>query len=374
MRLAARSEGSVFSARDLIKWCGRCRSGGLQLATCRRFGYDPSAGGEKFMMLRQFVLSSSCAVALTFGGATASAQDYPTRPVTFVVPYAAGGTLDTVARKLGNSLSERFGKSFLIENRTGGGTVIGANAVAKAAPDGHTILMGSSTPLAINATLYKNLPYDTKTDLKLLALVAASPLVMVVHPSVPIRSLSELIAAAKAKPKGLTYASAGNGSPHHLFMELLMSMTGMEMTHVPYRGTPPALTDVISGQIPLMWCDLISGLELMKAGKVRPIFAGTAERLPVLPDLPSIREQGLADFNAASWLGVAVTGATPLPIKTRLHDELVRIIASPAFGATVDKLGMSVLKNSSLEELDAFMQKEIVRWGEVVRKSGATAE
>jgi tripartite-type tricarboxylate transporter receptor subunit TctC len=325
------------------------------------------------MTLRLLTLSSICLVAAALSGA-ALAQDYPTRPVTFVVPYAAGGTLDTVARNLGNSLSERFGKTFLIENRTGGGTVIGANAVAKAAPDGHTILMGSSTPLAINATLYKNLPYDPKTDLKLLALVAASPLVMVVNPSVPINSLPELIAAAKAKPKGLTYASAGNGSPHHLFMELLMSMTGMEMTHVPYRGTPPALTDVMSGQIPLMWCDLISGLQLMKAGKVRPIFTGTAQRLAVLPDLPSVSEQGLPGFNAASWLGVAVTGATPMPIKTRLHDELVRIVASPAFGATIDKLGMSVLKSGSLQELDDFMQKEIARWGEVVKKSGATAE
>ena len=173
----------------------------------------------------------------------------------------------------------RLGKPFLIENKTGSGTVVGTNAVAKATPDGYTLLMGSSTPLAINATLYKNLPYDTKADLKLLALIAASPLVMVVNPSVPIRSYADMIREVKAKPKSFNYASAGIGSPHHLFMELLMSMTGMEMTHVPYRGTPPALTDLISGQIPIMFCDLISGLELMKAGKIRPIFTGTRARL-----------------------------------------------------------------------------------------------
>ena len=327
------------------------------------------------MGFAQIVRAATFAAALVAAGAAAvRAEDYPARPVTIIVPYAAGGTLDTVARYLGKALSEHLGKTFLIENKAGGGTVIGANTVAKAAPDGYTLLMGSSTPLAINATLYKNLPYDARTDLKLLALVAASPLVMVVNPAAPIHSLSELVAAAKAKPKGLTYASAGIGSPHHLFMELLMSRTGIEMTHVPYRGTPPALTDVISGQIPLMFCDLISGLEMMKAGKVRPIFAGTQERLAVLPDVPSIREQGLADFNAASWLGVAVTGGTPEPIKMKLHDELVRIVDSDAFKTTVDRLGMSAMHSGSLGELDAFVQKEIVRWGEVVRTSGATVQ
>ena len=308
------------------------------------------------------------------GTASALAQDYPSRPVTFVVPYAAGGTLDTIARNLGRSLSEKFGKPVLIENRAGGGTVIGSNAVAKAPPDGHTILMGSSTPLAINATLYKNLPYDPKSDLRLVALVAASPLVMVVHPSLPIHSFTDLIREVKAKPKQLSYASAGNGSPHHLFMELLMTLTGLQMTHIPYRGTPPALTDVVAGQVPLMFCDLISGLEIMKAGKVRPIFTGTQRRVSALPDLPSMSEVGFADFNAESWLGVAVTGGTPLPIKAKLREELVAIVKSPAFKATVDKLGMTTMESGTLDELDAFVQREIARWGEVVKKSGATAD
>jgi tripartite-type tricarboxylate transporter receptor subunit TctC len=326
------------------------------------------------MNLMQLARTAIAAALLATMTASCFAEEYPSRAVTVIVPYAAGGTLDTVARYLGKALSQRLGKPFLIENKAGGGTVIGANAVAKATPDGYTLLMGSSTPLAINATLYKNLPYDTKTDLKLLALVAASPVVMVVNPSVPIHSLAELVAAAKAKPKGLTYASAGIGSPHHLFMELLMARTGIEMTHVPYRGTPPALTDVISGQIPLMFCDLISGFEMMKAGRVRPIFTGTKDRLAVLPDVPSISEQGLSDFNAASWLGVAAPAATPLLIKQKLHDELVSIVGSPDFNATVDRLGMSAMRSGSLDELDAFVQGEIVRWAEVVKKSGATAQ
>jgi tripartite-type tricarboxylate transporter receptor subunit TctC len=310
-------------------------------------------------------------IAIT-GGSAASAQDYPSRPLTIVVPYAAGGTLDTVARHIGRSLSDKFGKPVLIENRTGGGTVIGTNMVAKAAPDGHTLLMGSSTPLAINATLYKTLPYDPKTDLKLLALVAASPLVMVVNPASSIRSYADLVKEAKARK--LAYASAGNGSPHHLFMELMMSMAGIQMTHIPYRGTPPALTDVVAGQVPLMFCDLISGLEIMKAGKVRPIFTGTRTRLPVLPDVPSAPEAGLANFHAASWLGMAVTGGTPMPVQSKLHDEIVTIVKSQGFKEAVEKLGMTAMDSGSLEELDAFVQKEIVRWGEVVRKSGATAD
>jgi tripartite-type tricarboxylate transporter receptor subunit TctC len=327
------------------------------------------------MNLRQFLYSSICLAAFAIqASAGASAQDYPSRPVTIIVPFVAGGTLDTIARHLGGTLSEKLGKPFLIENRTGGGTVIGANAVAKAPPDGHTLLMGSSTPLAINATLYKNLPYDTKADFRLLALTAASPLVMVVNPSTPIHSYADFVRIAKEKPNGLTYASAGNGSPHHLFMELLMSRTGIQMTHVPYRGTLPGLTDVISGQIPLMFCDLISGLELMRAGKVRPIFTGTAERLAVLPDVPSVKEAGLHDFNAASWLGIAAATATPLPIRTKLHDELVIAVRSPAFKTMIDRLGMTVLKNGSLDELNAFMQQEIVRWGEVVKKSGAKVD
>ena len=326
------------------------------------------------MTIRPVRLLGGCAVALVLGGAAVLAQDYPTHAVTIVVPYSAGGTLDTIARHLGAGLSERLGKPFTVENKTGGGTVVGTNAVAKAQPDGYTLLMGSSTPLAINATLYKSLPYDTKADLKLIALVAASPLVMIVNPSVPIHSYADMIREVKAKPKSFNYASAGIGSPHHLFMELLMSLTGMEMTHVPYRGTPPALVDLMSGQIPIMFCDLISGLELMKSGKVRPIFTGTRKRLSVLPDVPSMDEVGgPAGFNAASWLGVAIGSATPLPIKQKLHDELVGIIQSAPFGATVDKLGMTVMKNGSLDELDAFMAQEILRWGEVVKKSGASA-
>ena len=253
--------------------------------------------------------------------------------------------------------------------------MIGANAVAKAKPDGYSLLMGSSTPLAINATLYKNLPYNTSTDLKTLALVAGTPLVLIVNPAVPVHSVADLIKLAKEKP--LTYASASVGSPHHLFMELFMALTGIEMTHIPYRGTPPALTDLISGQVPVMFCDLISGLEIMRAGKVRAVAAGTRTRLAVLPNVPSITESGikeLSDFHAASWLAVAAPAGTPMAIQEKLHQELEQIVASDSFKDTLDKMGLTPMQRGSLAEINRFVQQEIVRLGEVVKKSGASVQ
>jgi tripartite-type tricarboxylate transporter receptor subunit TctC len=320
-----------------------------------------------------FALISVAALAASIVGTRA--DDYPTRTVTIIVPYAAGGTLDTIARQLGQRLSERLGKPFLVENKAGGGTVIGANAVAKAAPDGYTLLMGSSTPLAINATLYKNLPYNPRTDLKTVALIAGTPLVLIVNNEVPVHSVADLIKLAKEKQ--LSYASASIGSPHHLFMELFMALTRIKMTHIPYRGTPPALTDLMAGQVPVMFCDLISGLQLMRAGKVRAIAAGTKSRLAVLPDIPSVSESGipaLSNFDAISWLAVAVTGGTPMPIQQKLHDELEKIVASESFQASLSKLGLTPMEGGSLAKIDSFVQSEIVRLGDVVRKSRASVQ
>lgn len=323
---------------------------------------------------RQFLRLAAGVVALPAVSRIAWGEAFPSRQIRLIVPFPPGGPTDIVGRPYAQYLGEALKTTVIVDNRGGAGGSVGANAVAKAAPDGYTLLMGSSTPLAINATLYSSLPYNAKTDLKLLALVAASPLVMVVDPASSIHSLADLVREAKARPKSLTYASAGIGSPHHLFMELLMSKTGIQMTHVPYRGTLPGLMDVMSGRIPLMFTDLISGLGAMKAGKVRPIFTGTADRLAMLPDLVSAKEAGLDDFNAASWLGVAAPGGTPLPIKAKLHDELVDIVRSPQFKAIVDKLGMTTLPSGSLDELDAFVQQEIARWAAVVKKSGATIQ
>jgi tripartite-type tricarboxylate transporter receptor subunit TctC len=229
----------------------------------------------------------------------ATANEYPERQITLVVPVAAGGAVDVLGRMFGQALAARLGKPVVVENRTGAGMVTGTASVAKAAPDGYTLLVGTSTPLAINATLHKKLPYDPVADFVPVALIATSPFTLIVNPSVPARSLADLIRLAKEKPGGLSYASAGPGSPHHLFFELLKSMTGIEATHIPYRGNVPAITDVVAGHVPTMFSDP-SGLPIIKDGKVRALAASTAIRLPQAPEVPTIAEQGLVGFDAAA--------------------------------------------------------------------------
>src|SRR5215831_16965199 len=223
-------------------------------------------------------------------GVGARAETYPTRPVTFVVPFAPGGGTEFLARLLGQRLEQRLGKPFVIENRPGGGGVIGALSVARAAPDGYTILMAPSPVMAINVALHKKLPYDPAVDFVPVALVVATPYVLVVAPSLPVQSVADLIELAKAKPGQLSFASAGLGTPHHLFAQLFKSMTGVDMTHVPYRGSVPALTDVAAGHVQLMFCDIPPSLGLIKEGKVRALGVSTKERVAALPDLASVAE------------------------------------------------------------------------------------
>ena len=210
----------------------------------------------------------------------ALAQDYPSRPLTFVVPFTPGAATDFLARLLGKELEERLGKPVVVENRPGAGTNIGSNSVAKAAPDGHTLLMATSTPMAINVSLHKSLPFDPTTDFIPLAMVAQSPFVLIVKPSLPVKSLAELIALAKEKPGQLSFGSAGPGSPHHLFAELFASMTGTKLNHVVYRGSVPALNDVVAGHIDFMFCDFASALGMLQGDKVRPLAVSTAARIP----------------------------------------------------------------------------------------------
>jgi tripartite-type tricarboxylate transporter receptor subunit TctC len=227
---------------------------------------------------------------------SARAQDYPTRPITIVVPFTPGGTTDILARMVGQRLEARLGKSFVIENKPGAGSVIGANAVAKAAPDGYTLLMATSTSMAVNVTLYKNLPYDPAGDLTPLVLVARTPFVLVVNPSLPVRSVQDLIELAKDRPGQLSYASAGSGTPHHLYAELLKSMTGIEMAHVPYRGSQPSLNDVVAGHVQLMFVDVAPAAGMLRAGKIRPLGVSTGRRLAAFPEIPPLAEAGLPGF------------------------------------------------------------------------------
>ena len=309
-------------------------------------------------------------IAVSMSGACAWAQGYPTRPVTFVVPFAAGGGTEFLARLLGQRLEQRLGKPFVIENRPGGGGVTGAVSVARAAPDGHTILMAPAPVMAINSSLHKKLPYDPAADFVPLALVVASPYVLVVTPSLPVHSVPDLVKLAKDKPGQLSFASAGAGTPHHLFPHLFQSKTGIEMTHVPYRGSVPALTDVAAGHVQLMFSDVPPALSLINEGKVRAIGVSTKERVAALPHLVPIAEQGVTDFDAASWQMVVAPAATPKDIVERLHAEIKEFMVQPDVKEHVFRMGLLPVDTPSVANLKIFVQTEIARWSTVVEQAG----
>jgi tripartite-type tricarboxylate transporter receptor subunit TctC len=309
------------------------------------------------------------AVAMAFA-ASASAEEYPSRPITLVVPYVSGGSTEILARMVGAKVEERLGKPVLIENKPGAGTVIGATAVARAAPDGYTLLMATPTPMAINVALYKHLTYDPATDLVPLAMVAQSPFILIVNPSLPVHSVADLIALAKQKPGQLSYGSGGPGAPHHLYAELLKSMTGAEMTHVPYKGSLPALNDVIAGHIQLMFCDIPPAAGMIQAGKVRPLGVSTKARLPMFPDIPPIAESGVPGFDVAGWFMVTAPAKTPPAIVAKLHDVMKSSLATPETRDQIAKLSLLPLDTPSVEDMQIFVNAEIARWAKIVEQAG----
>jgi tripartite-type tricarboxylate transporter receptor subunit TctC len=314
-------------------------------------------------------------IALAFAVASpqrADAQDYPARPVTIVVPFAAGGGTDILARMLAAKFEQRLQKSFLIENRPGAGSTTGANAVAKAAPDGYTLLMAPSPTMAVSVSIYKNLPYDPAADFIPLALVAQTPFALVVTPALPVKSVTELIKLAKEKPGTLSYGSAGPGTPHHLYAELFKSMTGVQMNHVPYRGSLPILNDIAGGHLPVTFVDFGPAVGLLQSGKIRPIGISTKTRLATFPDIPPINEAGVPGFEAASWQMLVAPAKTPRPIVDRLHAELKTILAMPEIKEQITKGGMLTMENPAVEGLQNFVKSEIVRWGKVVQQAGLT--
>jgi tripartite-type tricarboxylate transporter receptor subunit TctC len=300
---------------------------------------------------------------------TAHAQNYPAKPVSLVLPFSPGGSIDLAARLLAQKLTERLGQSFIVENRPGAGTVIAASHVAKAAPDGHTVLVALS-PLATNATLYKKLPYDTAKDFVPVARIADIPFVLVVHPSLPVRSIPELIKHAKDRAGKLAFASSGTGSTLHLAGELLKSMTGIQMTHIPYKGGPPALNDVVAGHVQLVFADPASAVPQIRAGKVRALGVSSLTRLPVLPDVPPISEAGLPGFEAVSWSLIVTPARTPEPVVSRLNTELRAIMAMPDVQARFVKFGMVPRTSPTPGELRDFLSSEIARWGKLVKQAG----
>lgn len=313
-------------------------------------------------------LAVGAVATLAFGAA--HAQNYPARNVTIVVPFTPAGATDILARMLGQRLEQRLGRPFVVENRPGAGSVIGANYVAKGAADGYTLLMAPSGPMAVNVTMVKNLPYDPVADFVPLALVAGTPFVLVVNPSLPVHSVAELIKYQKDRGGPLPFATVGPGIPHHLFAEMLKSMTGIETSYVPYRGSTPALSDVVAGHVPVMFCDLGSARPMIAAGKVRALGVSSRTRVAASPDILPLNEAGVPGFDAASWQMLVAPSKTPTPIVDKLHAELETILALPDIVEHITSNGMVPMEARSVDGLRDFVKSEITRWGKVVRDAG----
>ncbi len=294
---------------------------------------------------------------------------FPSRPVRLVVPFAAGGSTDLVARLVAEGMSAALGQNVVVDNHGGAGGSIGAALVAEAAPDGYTILMGTVATHAINAAVFRNLPYDPVTSFAPISLLALVPNVLVVTPGLPVTSVAELIALLKAEPGVYSYASAGNGTPSHLSAELLKSMAGVDMVHVPYKGAGPALVDVIAGHVPIFFDNLPPSLEQIRAGKVRGLAVTTAERSPAIPELPTVAET-LPGYETYSWNALFGPAGTPPEIVARLNAAAVAALRQPAIRRRLDELSTTPV-GSTPEALAAHVATEIVKWAPVVEAAGA---
>ncbi len=303
----------------------------------------------------------------------AGALPYPAKPIHFVVPYPAGGPLDAVARLLGQRVSERVKQPVIVENKPGAGGNIGADFVAKSPPDGYTILMGAVATHAINPTLYASIPYDAEKDFKPVTQLASTPNVLVVNPSLPVHDVREFIAYAKANPGKLNFGSGSTGSAGHLAGELFKSMAGVEMTHVPYKGAAPAMNDLVSGQINLMFDNLASSLAQVKAGRIRALAVTTASRSPLAPELPTIAESGLPGFDINTWFGLFVPAATPAEVVEVLHDEFNRALADPAIREKMLALGAEPV-GSTPAQFAAYIRSESAKYARIIKASGAKAD
>ena len=309
--------------------------------------------------------SLALALALMFAPA-ASAQDYPTKSVRLIVPYPAGSSSnDIIARRLAEPLSAALGQRMVVENRPGAGGNVGSEYVSKAAPDGYTLLVATNGPQAIAPNVFK-LNYDSQKDLTPVAMVANVPYMLMIHPSLPAKNVKELIALAKKRPGQLLFASSGNAGTPHLCWELFKSMAGIDIVHVPYKGGAPAMMDTVGGQTQMYCSGLIAGSPQIKAGRLRALGMGTLERSPVMPEVPTIAEQGLPGFNVGSWFGIMAPAGTPAPIVQRLHGEIAKVVAT----AEIQKFLLSQGAEPMLMDppkFSEFLRAETEKWGKVVR-------
>jgi tripartite-type tricarboxylate transporter receptor subunit TctC len=297
------------------------------------------------------------------------AQPYPTKPIRVVVTYPPGGSTDVVARLLGFKLTDLLGQQVVIDNRGGAGGIIGTDIVAHAAPDGYTLLFGTSAGLSINPLLHKKLPYDVQRDFAPVSLVVVNPQVLVAYPGLPANTVSELIKLARARPGQINYASPGVGSPNHMGMELLKSMTHIDLVHVPYKGGGPAMTDLLSGQVSLLFNSIPSVLPQMKTGKLKALAVGSAQRSPAIPDVPTVSESGVPGFEYATWYGVFAPASTPNAIISRVNQAIVSALKNPELAQQLAVQG-SEPKPTTSEALARFVRDEHERWARVVKATG----
>jgi len=326
-------------------------------------------------MYRLRALIAACLAAAATGYAQQTAKPggvYPSKPVRLIVPFSPGGSNDIMARLAGQKLSESLGQQVVVDNRAGASGIVGTDIAAKAAPDGYTLLMMSLT-FAVNPSLYKKLPYDTEKDLAPVTLVASAPLMLVVHPSIPARSVQEFLAYARANPGKLNFGSGGPGTTPHLAGEMLKMMARVQMTHVPYKGGGPALADLMGGQIQLMLENIPSTLPLAKSGKLRALAVTGLKRSPLVPDLPTLDEAGLKGYEIVGWNGFFVPAGTPQNIVAHLHTLTVTALAQPDVKERLATLGAEGVGNSP-DEFRAFVKAEIAKWARVVKAAGLKVE
>lgn len=317
--------------------------------------------------LAAWLLAPLLAAALT----CAQAAEYPSKPIRLVVPFPAGGTTDVLGRLLAQQLTTRLGQQIIVDNRPGAAGGIGADVVAKSAGDGYTLLLGAVSTHSINPSLYARLSYDAVKDFVPISLVGTLPNVLVVNPGVPAKSVQELVALAKAKPPGtLNFASGGNGTTHHLAGELFKHMAGVDMTHVPYKGNAPAITDVIGGQVTMMFDNINNSLPHIKANKLRPLAVTGATRSPVLPNVPTLAEQGFAGYNITSWFGLFAPAGTPQPVVAKLNAAVMAAMHDKQVRELLASEGIEAQGNTP-DQFRTFLQSESTRWAKIVKDSGA---
>jgi len=328
---------------------------------------DP-AGSSIGAQIRRIALT----LALAMGALSAGAQSYPERPIRFIVAYPAGGGADLIARAVGQKLGEAWGQQVVVDNRPGGGANIGAELAARAAPDGYTLFELTQTH-SVNATLYPKLGYDPLRDFTAVILMATIPNVLVVHPSVPVHSTRELIDYARARPGVLNYASTGSGGPQHLGAELFKTMSGVQITHIPYKGAAPALTDLLGGQVQCMFGNMLSTLPHIRTGKLRALAVSSAKRSRASPQTPTVAESGLPGFESGSWFGIHIPAKTPRAIVDKLNAEVNRVLALPELRERLGADGAELVGGTPAE-FDAFLRREIGKWAKVIKFTGMRVE